>query len=139
MKKTESETYVLDTSAILTLWNDEDGAEVVEQILRQKAKIYVSFMSVMEGRYRLWKNIGKGESDEFSEYLSLLPVERINLTDLIFEKAIEIKAKKNLSLADSWIAATAIATNSILVHKDPEFEGIKDMVKLKMLPYKLRK
>lgn len=139
MKKTENESYVLDTSAILALWNDEEGADVVEQILRLETKIYVSFMSAMEGRYRLWKNAGKKESDEFSEYLNLLPVERINITDLIFEKAVEIKAKNNLSLADSWIAATAIATNSTLVHKDPEFEGIKDIVKFKMLPYKLKK
>ena len=90
----------------------------------------------MESRYRLWKNAGKEESEEFLRYLDLLPVDRINITDPIFEKAVEIKATNSLSVCDSWIIATAIATNSIIVHKDPEFEQVKTIVKLKALPYK---
>lgn len=137
MKKTDKYvSYVLDTSAILALWNDEEGADSVEHILRSSSTIYVSFMSFMEGRYRLWKNVGKHESDEFSRYLELLPIKRVDINDLIFEKSIEIKATNNLSVCDSWIIATAIATNSILVHKDPEFEQVKRKIKLKNLPYK---
>jgi predicted nucleic acid-binding protein len=140
MKKTEiGDSYVLDTSAILTLWNDEEGADIVEHILRLDTDVSVSFMSFMEGRYRIWKNVGKEESDEFSKYLSLIPMKRVDVTDSIFEKAIEIKATSSLSVCDSWIIATAIATDSILVHKDPEFEQVKDKVKLKALPYKALK
>jgi len=141
MKKTEttdSSSYVFDTSALLTLWNDEEGADSVERLLRSGAPIYVSFMSCMEGRYRIWKTAGKEESQEFSNYFDLLPVKRINLTDPIFEKAVEIKATNSLSVCDSWIVATAIATDSILVHKDPEFEQVRTTVKLKALPYKPR-
>jgi ribonuclease VapC len=138
MKKTEiHDSYVLDTSAILTLWNDEEGADIVEGILRSNATVTVSFMSFMEGRYRIWKNINKKESEEFSKYLGLLSIKRVDITNSIFEKAIEIKAISNLSVCDSWIIATAIATDSILVHKDPEFEQVKGKVKLKTLPFKL--
>jgi ribonuclease VapC len=137
IKRTDEHiSYVLDTSALLTLWNDEEGADIVERILRSGVLIYVSFMTFMEGRYRLWKNIGKGESDEFSQYLELLPVKRVNINDFIFEKSVEIKATNNLSVCDSWIIATAINTNSVLVHKDPEFEQVKKKIKLKTLPYK---
>lgn len=137
MKKTDKkDSFVLDTSAIFTLWNDEEGADTVESILRSGSSIYVSFMSFMEGRYRLWKSVGKKESDEFAKYLELLPAKRMDITDLIFEKSVEIKATNNLSVCDSWIIATAIANNSILVHKDPEFEQAKRIVKLKNLPYK---
>jgi uncharacterized protein with PIN domain len=63
-KKTkETELYVFDTSALLTLWNDEEGADLVEDILRSGAHVCVSFMSCMEGRYRIWKSRGKAESD----------------------------------------------------------------------------
>ncbi|HDH06117.1 MAG TPA: PIN domain-containing protein [Nitrospirae bacterium] len=137
MKKTgKPVSYVFDTSAILALWNNEEGADTVEHILRSEATIHISFMSFMEGRYRLWKNAGKDESDEFSRHLDLLPVKRVGITDLIFEKSVEIKATKNLSVCDSWIIATAMATESVLVHKDPEFEQVKRKVKLKTLPYK---
>lgn len=130
------EAYVLDTSALLTLWNNEEGADLVEHVLRSDPTVHVSFMSFMEGRYRLWKSVGKEESEEFSQYLSFLPIKRVDVTDSIFEKAVEIKATSSLSVCDSWIIATAVATDSILVHKDPEFEQVKDKVKLKSLPYK---
>jgi len=130
------DSYVLDTSALLTFWNNEEGADTVERILRSGTRVSVSFMSRMEGRYRIWKNTGKEESEEFSKYLNLLSLERIDITDQIFEKAIEIKATNSLSVCDSWIIATAMVTGSVLVHKDPEFEQVKGMVKLKTLPYK---
>ncbi len=132
-----TDSYVFDASALLTLWSDEEGADSVESILRSEAHIYVSFMSYMEGRYRIWKNADRRESEEFSKYVGPLPVEKVNVTDEIFERAIEIKATNNFSVCDSWIVATAIATGSILVHKDPEFEQVKAFVKLRSLPYKL--
>jgi len=137
MRKTRpSESYVFDTSALLTLWNDEEGADNLEGLLREDVDVSVSFMTYMESRYRIWKNAGKEESDEFSKYVELLPLTRIDMTDSIFEKAIEIKATKSLSVCDSWIIATAIVLDSTLVHKDPEFEQVKTLVKLKTLPYK---
>jgi len=137
MKKTgATDSYVFDTSALLTLWNDEEGADSVEHMLRSDSLVYISFMSRMECRYRVWKNAGREESEEFSKYLDLLPLKRMDITDAIFEKAIDIKATHSLSVCDSWIVATAIVTDSTLVHKDPEFEPLKPMVKLKALPYK---
>ncbi len=137
MQKREAvDSYVFDTSALLTLWNDENGADSVERLLRSEANAYVSFMSCMEGRYGIWKNAGKEESEEFSKYVDLLPIRRIDITDQIFEKAIEIKATNSLSVCDSWIVATAVVTGSILVHKDPEFEQVGTIVRLKALPYK---
>ncbi len=108
----------------------------MESLLREGIDVYVSFMSHMESRYRIWKNAGKEESDEFSKYVELLPLTRMDMTDSIFEKAVEIKATKSLSVCDRWIIATAIALDSTLVHKDPEFEQVKTLVKLKALPYK---
>ncbi len=137
MKKTKvADSYAVDTSALLTLWNDEDGADAVEHLLRSDSLVYVSFMTCMEGRYRIWKSTGRAESEEFSRYLDLLPLKRVDFTETIFEKAIEIKATNSLSVCDSWIIATAIVNDSVLVHKDPEFEQVKKIVKLKPLPYK---
>lgn len=41
-----------------------------------------------------------------------------------------------ISFADSFVAATAIQKKAILVHKDPEFESLKDEVEQLILPYK---
>lgn len=93
----------------------------------------------MECRYRLWKNISLEESDRFSTHLELLPVEIIWVSQELFEKAIEIKATHTLSVCDSWIIATAIGTGSVLIHRDPEFEQVKDLEDLKTLPCKTKK
>jgi predicted nucleic acid-binding protein len=138
-QKESLERYVLDSSALLTLWNNEDGTELVERVLHSGGKVFVSFMSLMECRYRLWKNIGLEESEQFSVYLEPLPLEIVWVSGDIFEKAIEIKATKNLSVCDSWIIATAIQTGSVLMHKDPEFDQVKDLVALETLPYKRKK
>ena len=42
----------------------------------------------------------------------------------ILEAAAQLKAEGGLSVADSWIGATAIVRNTILIHKDPEFAKI---------------
>ncbi len=44
-----------------------------------------------------------------------------------------------LSLADAIIAAFAARRNSILVHKDLDFESIASLVRQGALPYKTRK
>jgi len=140
MKKTKrSEVYVFDTSALLTLWNNEEGADEVERLLRSDVVIHVSFMSWMEARYRIWKNVSREASDEFARYLDLLRVKRVDVTQPILEKAVELKTTYALSVCDSWILATAIALDATLVHKDPEFEQVASTAKLIALPYKVRR
>ncbi len=136
MKKTEGKPYLLDTSAIIAFWADENGADEVEAVLRSREKIYMSFMSYMEGKYRIWRNAGRETAEEFIKYLELLPIIRIDMTDKILHLASEIKATNKLSVADSWIIASAIECNAILVNKDPEFAQVKERVKLYNLPYK---
>jgi len=133
---------VLDTSAVLALWNNEDGAAAVEKVLRessQRKPVYLSFMTFMECRYRLWKDHGKSAADELSRSLSQLPVTRVDVDDALLMTAAELKARFRISVADSWIIATAITCNATLVHKDPEFEAVADRVALKALPYKRSK
>ncbi|NWG03351.1 MAG: type II toxin-antitoxin system VapC family toxin [Syntrophaceae bacterium] len=135
----ESKSYVLDTSAIFAFWNDERGADQVERILKavdSGTKIYFSFMTLMEGKYQLWRKVGKDMAEEFERMIRNLPLSRVDMTDSILNYAAEIKATTRLSVADSWIIATAIETGSALVHKDPEFEQVKGRLEIVPLPYK---
>ena len=50
---------LLDTSALLTLRDDEPGAEQVEQALEQPDRCYACFLSRMEVLYRVWKDEGE--------------------------------------------------------------------------------
>ena len=137
MRETKNNIFALDTSALLTLWNDEPGADDVEKILRIKAnRIIVSFMSYMECYYRIWRNCGREKGREIYAYLFTLPIERIDLNEDILQYAAEIKASYSLSVADSWIIATARFMDACLVHKDPEFLQVNSFVRLHNLPFK---
>lgn len=134
------EHYLLDTSALIALKDHEAGADQVAAILekarKKSAMAFVSFMSFMEVYYCVFRASGKGAALQAHLELKMLPIDRIDATEFLLLLAGEIKATYPMSLADSWIAATAIEKKAVLVHKDPEFEPLKDRIVLKALPYK---
>ena len=52
--------YLLDTSALLTLRDDEPGADQVADLLYQAqtgdSRCFICFISLMEILYRVWKD-----------------------------------------------------------------------------------
>ncbi|MFC1717829.1 PIN domain-containing protein [Candidatus Poribacteria bacterium] len=134
--------YLLDTSAILALRSDEPGADDVESILREsesgQAEVYASFMTYMEVYYRIWHIEGEESAKRMYGELLSLPISRVDMSDSILLCAGSIKANYSLSVADAWIIASAIEMEASLVHKDPEFEQVQDIVSLIFLPYKQR-
>lgn len=130
--------YLLDTSALLTLRDDEPGADRVARLLGLAGKKTIRcsgcFMSLMEVLYRIWKDEGEAAGRLAYEQCLSLPIEWIHETPDLLESAAAIKATHPLSLADAWIAACAQLSSAVLVHKDPEFESLS--VKQETLPYK---
>ena len=93
-------------------------------------------MSFMEIFYLSWRREGKAVAHRTYLDLKMLPVKRIEASEAILLRASELKATYTLSVADSWIAATAEEHDATLVHKDPEFEALKKRLTLQSLPYK---
>ena len=134
-----AETFVLDTSALLCLKENEPGASEVEALLRQQGKkgaVLVSFMSVMELAYILKQEQGETAAHQGILQLKQLPVQIIESDEPLGLAAARIKAGHKLSVADAWIAATAERLGATLVHKDPEFESLANLIRLKALPWK---
>ena len=131
--------YVLDTSALLALRDDEAGADQVAKIFRlaqrRKALCVVCFMTPMELLYRVWKDEGEAAGKLAYAQCLALPLAVRHEDEKLLRKAAEIKANHPLSLADAWIAACSILEGAILVHKDPELEtlGCEQF----LLPYKV--
>ena len=131
--------YLLDTSALLTLRDDEQGADLVAKILMQaeagKVTVFGCFMTLMEVLYRVWKDENEVEGKLAYAQCKSLPIVWIHESTELLEQASEIKANYQLSLADAWIAASAVLQGACLVHKDPEFEVI-DSIEQEPLPYR---
>ncbi|NQU64554.1 MAG: PIN domain-containing protein [SAR324 cluster bacterium] len=133
--------YLFDSSALLTLRDEEAGADQVAGLLyqaqQQEAQCFGCFISLMEVFYRVWKDEDEKAGRLAYEQCQSLPLEWIHESKSLLEKAAEIKATKSLSLADAWIVASAILEGAVLVHKDPEFKEIK--CEQLVLPYKAKK
>ena len=136
----ESKFYVLDTSAVFSLKDDEAGADKIEDILEKAknkhAKVFVSFMTLMEYLYICFIRYGEELARRAYLELTLLPIEIMESDEDLRLIAAELKANHNVSVADAWIAATAKKVNAVLVHKDREFEAVSHSVKCLALPYK---
>ncbi|MEK6568648.1 MAG: type II toxin-antitoxin system VapC family toxin [Candidatus Omnitrophota bacterium] len=135
--------YVLDTSAIFTYIEEGEGQDKIEDILRlghkNKCQIYLSFASLAEIYYISWQEKSEDAAKELVVLVKSLPIQIIDSNERITLSAGRLKALHRLSLADAFIAATAIDMAAVLVHKDPELEVISKYIKIFSLPYKTRK
>lgn len=133
-------SYVLDTSAVFCLKDDEPGAEKVEAILeaarRGRGKVFISFMTAMEYLYINFIRYGEESGHKAYLEMTLLPLQIVESDEDLRLSAAELKATHDISLADAWIAATARKLSAILVHRDPEFEPLKRNIESLILPYK---
>lgn len=130
------ETYLLDSSALLTLIEDEPGAERVEQVLRT-ASCLIPWMAVLEVHYVTRQEVGVDEAERRMALLEHLPAEILWLTDpQTLRTASAFKSAHRISLADAVIAAFAKTRSAVLLHKDPEFQALEGRVAMENLPYK---
>ncbi len=131
-----SSTYLLDTSALLTLIEDEPGVDRVEQLLRNET-VLVPWLALLEATYVSRRERGAEEAQRRYALIRALPAMFLwEVTETIILQASEFKAEYRLSLADAIIASYAASQGAALVHKDPEFEALTDSVRLESLPYK---
>jgi len=136
----ENKNYVLDSTAFLALFEDEPGAETVQKLLERAKKgeiiIFVSFVSFTKIFYITLREKGEEEAKKRIKLMNALAMTRVESSGELGLIAGKLKATKRVSFADTWIAATAIFYDAILVHKDPEFEQVKDKLEILKLPYK---
>lgn len=126
--------FVLDTSALFSLVEDEAGKERVAQIL-QKEEFILPFITLLEIHYITQQEQGLPEADRRYAVLKQSNV-LWSFDEPTLLTAARLKAENHISLADSMIAAIAIQNNAILVHKDPEYEGLIGELEIETLPYK---
>jgi uncharacterized protein len=131
--------FVLDTSALLTFIENEEGEEIIHSLLIQsldfEVELYVSVISLVEICYISLQEQGENIAIARLEQIKALPVRIIEVKNEMIEVIGLLKSKYRISFADSCIAGLAEFISATLVHKDPEFEQVLHIKQLK-LPYK---
>ena len=121
-----SEKYTFDSEVIIAFYLDEEGAEVVEDLLKQVqrgvAEGYVSVINLTEIYYIL-SRVNPELAEETERKLRLLGLEIVPVEDDgLWREAAKIKAKHALSIADAFAVATAkIFKTKLVAGSDREF------------------
>lgn len=134
------ELYLLDTSAIFTLTDEEEGAEEVERLLRRaqagQCQLAACSITLMELYYVTLQEQGEDEAARLIGLVKAWPLRWIYPDEKTLLLAGRLKASYRLSVADALIAAVAKLQRATLVHKDPELAVLAAEVKLLSLPLK---
>ena len=123
------ERYTFDSEAILAFYLDEEGAEVVEDLLEQvqsgEAEGYINVINLTEIYYIL-SRVNPELAEEKERSVRLLGLKVVPVEDNgLWREAAHVKAKHSLSLADAFAVATTLAFKSkLVVGSDKEFREL---------------
>jgi predicted nucleic acid-binding protein len=130
--------FILDSYALLCLFDKKRRLEkeavtsYLEDAEKNRIKLYMSKMNEGEVFYRLYKYLGAPIATGFREDLKrgLFPLQIISVNDKRAEAASVIKARYPVSYADAFCIALAKDMSLPIITGDPEFETVRNIVKI---------
>lgn len=130
-------TKVIDSWALMALFNDEPAADAVEKILAQAtAERHRLLMSVINWG-EVYYSVRRGASAEIAEQkikeIAAMPVEIVGADLELTKHAAIFKANKKMSYADCFGAALAKLKNAEFITGDPEFKEVEKEIKIHWL------
>ena len=123
--------YILDACALNAYLNDENGAEVVENIFHQtlngQTSVLMNIVNLLEVYYGVLREVGLYKADEVLKECYSLPIGIINsISNDVFREAGRMKSFYRVSLADSIVLGAALTTTAFLLTADHhEFDAIE--------------
>ncbi|NIQ06707.1 MAG: type II toxin-antitoxin system VapC family toxin [Candidatus Korarchaeota archaeon] len=119
-------TYLFDTMALITFFNDETGADFVEKALKEveqgETEGFISALTLTELYYLYSQEEGEDVARERVEQV------RVNLQVVSIDERIALKAgeykKKSVPIADAFIAASAHSINASVMTNDEHFKQL---------------
>ncbi len=132
-------TKVLDSYALMALFNDERGAGEVEKLLLKAEGGSPNLLMCVVNWGEIYYSISRGASPEMAEAkakeIAGMPIELVGVdTDLsLVRQAAFFKATRRMSYADCFAAALAKIRNAELVTGDPEFKAVAGEIKIAWL------
>ena len=133
------ETYILDSFAVLALLEGEPGSEQVARLLRRaeagEARLLMTWVNVGEVAYIVERRWGREWVCRMLAALEATAVEILPVGRDLALTAASIKAEHPLAYADAFAAALAVSERGMLVTGDPEFERLRDRIRIQWLPW----
>jgi PIN domain nuclease of toxin-antitoxin system len=115
--------YVLDACALLALLHEEDGADIVENIIDDAAvgnvKVGMHKANLLEVYYDTLRTYGKDRASEMLIEVTQLPIKIVSdINDELFLEMGRLKSQYKVSFADTFALSTASVSGGTLLTAD---------------------
>lgn len=130
-------TKILDSWALMALFNNEPAADAVEKILGQGAADRHRLLMSVVNWGEIYYSVMRGASPEMAEQkareIAAMPVELVPADLHQTHQAAIYKATHKMSYADCFAAALSKIKNAELLTGDPEFKEVEKEIKINWL------
>ena len=126
--------YLFDSHALLAFFQNEEGAEIVAEILQRAMKKgldrLICLINLGEIIYITKRRFGDSKKLEILARVHQLGLQVLPVPQNLAFKAAEIKAQYPISYADCFALACAMEHSARVVTGDPDFKKISHLVSI---------
>jgi len=126
--------YLFDSHALLAFFQNEEGAEIVAEILQRAVKEgldrLICVINLGEIIYITKRRFGDSKKLEVLTRVHQLGLQVLPVPQNLVFKAAEIKAQYPISYADCFALACAMDHSARVVTGDPDFKKIAHLVSI---------
>jgi predicted nucleic acid-binding protein len=136
-RKLVSESFVLDSFALLAFLGGEPGSDTVADLLRQaqrdETRLLMTWVNIGEVAYIVERRWGMGHLHSALAMVEATALEIVPIQRDLALMAAHIKAEYAIALADTFAAALAQHAGATLVTGDPEFKQLDNILNIHWL------
>lgn len=126
--------YLFDSHALLAFFQNEEGAEIVAEILQRAMEKgldrLICVINLGEIIYVTKRRFGDSKKLEVLARVHQLGLKVLSVPENLVFKAAEIKAQYPISYADCFALACAMEHSARVVTGDPDFKKIAHLVRI---------
>jgi ribonuclease VapC len=122
---------------MIAYFEDELGADRVAQVLNQlikgKAKGFMSVVNWGEVYYNTMREQGVSEAEKATLQLDKFPIQIVDVNKELAYEAAKLKGEFRIAYADCFAVALSVKLNADLVTGDPDFKKLQERISIQWI------
>jgi ribonuclease VapC len=129
--------YVLDSYAMIAYFEDEPGADrvalVLKQLIKGKAKGFMSVVNWGEVYYNTMREQGISEAEKVILQLDKFPIQIVDVNKELAYEAAKLKGEFRIAYADCFAVALSVKLGATVVTGDPDFKKLRERISIQWI------
>jgi uncharacterized protein len=130
-------SYVIDSYAMIALFENEPGAEIVADVLnalmKRQAKAFMSVINWGEIYYNTMRVQGIKKAEEVISQFKKYPIQLVPADQDLTYEAAKLKGEYKTAYADCFAAALSIKHKAPVITGDPEFRKLEPEISIQWI------